>query len=158
MGAPQSTPARCPLCDEQTGNPVTLKCNHSFCQRCIGDLWSVNPNGPYHCPEWKCKTLYHTLPFDSSLIGHRPHANKRSAPSARSAAGKRDNSPRLDVLSPGRVMGPLATVRSSGSLRTCLKRFDWCIRDHLTYPRSFVGSLQQADFILFTLAIASLIC
>uniref|UniRef100_A0A3P9BB17 Si:dkey-29p10.4 n=1 Tax=Maylandia zebra TaxID=106582 RepID=A0A3P9BB17_9CICH len=68
MGASLDTPARCPLCTELTRDPVTLKCNHSFCQRCIGDLWSINPNGPYHCPEWRCKTEYQTLPFHSSLI------------------------------------------------------------------------------------------
>lgn len=68
MGASLDTPTRCPLCDELTRDPVTLKCNHSFCQRCIGDLWSINPNGPYRCPEWRCKTEYQTLPFHSSLI------------------------------------------------------------------------------------------
>ncbi|XP_028288025.1 E3 ubiquitin/ISG15 ligase TRIM25 [Parambassis ranga] len=68
MGASLDTPARCPLCNELTRDPVTLKCNHRFCQRCIGDLWSINPNGPYKCPEWMCKTVYQTLPFDRSLI------------------------------------------------------------------------------------------
>ncbi|XP_068169095.1 tripartite motif-containing protein 14 [Antennarius striatus] len=68
MGASSSTLVRCALCDAQTGSPVTLKCNHRFCQRCIGDLWSVTPNGPYHCPEWRCKTVYRSLPFDSKLI------------------------------------------------------------------------------------------
>uniref|UniRef100_A0A3B3ZW09 Uncharacterized protein n=1 Tax=Periophthalmus magnuspinnatus TaxID=409849 RepID=A0A3B3ZW09_9GOBI len=68
MGASLDTPATCPLCNELTRDPVTLKCNHRFCQRCIGDLWSVVPNGPYHCPEWRCKTVYHTLPFDHNLI------------------------------------------------------------------------------------------
>ncbi|XP_027128881.1 E3 ubiquitin/ISG15 ligase TRIM25 [Larimichthys crocea] len=78
MGAVLDTPTRCPLCNELTAEPVTLKCNHRFCQRCIGDLWSVAPNGPYHCPEWRCKTVYHTLPFDSSLI-RRPPTNNRGA-------------------------------------------------------------------------------
>ncbi|XP_054476197.1 E3 ubiquitin/ISG15 ligase TRIM25 [Anoplopoma fimbria] len=68
MGASLDTPARCPLCNELTREPVTLKCNHRFCQRCLGDLWSVSPNGPYHCPEWRCTTVYQTLPFD----GKRP--------------------------------------------------------------------------------------
>ncbi|KAL6106538.1 uncharacterized protein ACO6RY_10389 [Pungitius sinensis] len=67
MGASLDTPARCPLCNELTRDPVTLKCNHRFCQRCLGDLWSVSPNGPYHCPEWRCKTVYQTLPFNCPL-------------------------------------------------------------------------------------------
>ncbi|XP_031717981.1 E3 ubiquitin/ISG15 ligase TRIM25 [Anarrhichthys ocellatus] len=82
MGATLDTPARCPLCDELTGDPVTLKCNHRFCQRCIGDLWSISPTGPYHCPEWRCTTVYQTLPFDSRLSP----ASSRWAP-PRSAAG-----------------------------------------------------------------------
>uniref|UniRef100_UPI0037E708B9 tripartite motif-containing protein 14 n=1 Tax=Semicossyphus pulcher TaxID=241346 RepID=UPI0037E708B9 len=77
MGASLDTPARCPLCNEMTGEPVTLKCNHQFCQRCIGDLWSVTPNGPYHCPEWRCKTVYQTLPFANGL--KRPPTNSRRA-------------------------------------------------------------------------------
>ncbi|CAG5957828.1 unnamed protein product [Menidia menidia] len=79
MGAALDTPARCPLCNELTREPVTLKCNHQFCQRCIGDLWSITPTGPFHCPEWKCKTVYQTLPFDRSLI--RSPAPSRAAPS-----------------------------------------------------------------------------
>ncbi|XP_072242190.1 tripartite motif-containing protein 14 [Leuresthes tenuis] len=68
MGAALDTHFRCPLCEEMTREPVTLKCNHRFCQRCIGDLWSVTPTGPYHCPEFRCKTVYQTLPFDRSFI------------------------------------------------------------------------------------------
>ncbi|XP_019935050.2 tripartite motif-containing protein 14 isoform X1 [Paralichthys olivaceus] len=68
MGASLDTPTSCPLCNELTRDPVTLKCNHRFCRRCIGDLWSVTPDGPYHCPEWRCKTVYPTLPFDRSLV------------------------------------------------------------------------------------------
>lgn len=84
MGASLDTPTKCPLCNELTREPVTLKCNHRFCQRCIGDLWSINPNGPYHCPEWRCKTEYQTLPFDSSLI-RSPAPKGRAQP--RSTAG-----------------------------------------------------------------------
>uniref|UniRef100_A0A3Q3M8V5 Si:dkey-29p10.4 n=1 Tax=Labrus bergylta TaxID=56723 RepID=A0A3Q3M8V5_9LABR len=86
MGASLDTPARCPLCNELTGEPVTLKCNHQFCQRCIGDLWSVTPNGPYHCPEWRCKTVYQTLPFQDSLT---PNSSRRAKP--RSTAGSSSN-------------------------------------------------------------------
>uniref|UniRef100_A0A3P8RNZ6 Si:dkey-29p10.4 n=1 Tax=Amphiprion percula TaxID=161767 RepID=A0A3P8RNZ6_AMPPE len=68
MGASLETPAMCPVCNVQTGEPVTLKCNHRFCQRCIGDLWSITPSGPYHCPLSRCNTVYQSLPFDSSLI------------------------------------------------------------------------------------------
>ncbi|XP_035013758.1 E3 ubiquitin/ISG15 ligase TRIM25 [Hippoglossus stenolepis] len=68
MGNQLDTPTRCPLCNAMTMDPVTLKCNHRFCRRCIGDLWSVAPDGPYHCPEWRCKTVYRTLPFDRSLM------------------------------------------------------------------------------------------
>ncbi|CAN9499095.1 unnamed protein product [Ophioblennius macclurei] len=67
MGASLDTPARCPLCNELTRDPVTLKCNHRFCQRCIGDLWSVTPTGPYRCPQFRCQTVYQTLPFDRRL-------------------------------------------------------------------------------------------
>uniref|UniRef100_A0A8C6WVY3 Si:dkey-29p10.4 n=1 Tax=Neogobius melanostomus TaxID=47308 RepID=A0A8C6WVY3_9GOBI len=85
MGASLDTPATCPLCNELTREPVTLKCNHRFCQRCIGDLWSIVPNGPYHCPEWRCKTVYHTLPFDNSLIWRRPSPGPRPSPRSSSA-------------------------------------------------------------------------
>ncbi|XP_029379180.1 tripartite motif-containing protein 14 [Echeneis naucrates] len=68
MGASLDTPAKCPLCKELTRDLVALKCNHRFCRRCIGDLWSVSPNGPYRCPQWRCQTEYRTLPFDSGLI------------------------------------------------------------------------------------------
>ncbi|KAM8893099.1 tripartite motif-containing protein 14 isoform 2-T2 [Spinachia spinachia] len=78
MGASLDTPATCPLCNELTGEPVTLKCNHRFCQRCLGDLWSISPSGPYHCPEWRCKTVYQTLPFDRPLSSTRsPRAQPR---------------------------------------------------------------------------------
>ncbi|KAM9375469.1 tripartite motif-containing protein 14 isoform 2-T2 [Pholidichthys leucotaenia] len=68
MGNAVETPATCPLCNELTRDPVTLKCSHRFCQICIGDLWSITPNGPYKCPQFRCKTEYQTLPFDKSLI------------------------------------------------------------------------------------------
>ncbi|XP_034541622.1 E3 ubiquitin/ISG15 ligase TRIM25 [Notolabrus celidotus] len=90
MGASLDTPTRCPLCNELTGEPVTLKCNHQFCQRCIGDLWSVSPNGPYHCPEWRCKTVYQTLPFSSGLT--RPPTNSRRAqPRSSGGSGSTSN-------------------------------------------------------------------
>uniref|UniRef100_A0A3Q3NEZ3 Si:dkey-29p10.4 n=1 Tax=Mastacembelus armatus TaxID=205130 RepID=A0A3Q3NEZ3_9TELE len=72
MGANLNTPAKCLVCKEQTQDPVTLKCNHQFCRRCIEDLWSISPDGPYCCPKWGCKATYQSLPFDSSLI--RPPA------------------------------------------------------------------------------------
>lgn len=68
MGASLDTPTKCPLCNELTREPVTLRCNHQFCPRCIGDLWSVTPTGPYHCPQWRCTTVYQTLPFDGKLL------------------------------------------------------------------------------------------
>nr|XP_057931603.1 E3 ubiquitin/ISG15 ligase TRIM25 [Doryrhamphus excisus] len=77
MGASLDTPTKCPLCSELTREPVTLKCNHRFCQRCIADLWSVCPSGPFHCPEWRCKTSYKTLPFDSSLLWP-PNTSRRA--------------------------------------------------------------------------------
>ncbi|CAL8261228.1 unnamed protein product [Merluccius merluccius] len=64
MGASLDTPpAPCPLCYQLMRDPVVLKCKHRFCHRCIGDLWSGSPSGPYHCPEWRCSTVYRTLPF-----------------------------------------------------------------------------------------------
>ncbi|GAA6224037.1 E3 ubiquitin/ISG15 ligase TRIM25-like [Lates japonicus] len=89
MGASLDTPARCPLCNELTREPVTLKCNHQFCRRCIGDLWSVTPNGPYHCPEWRCKTVYQTLPFDRSLI-RQPTPSRRAQPRSTTATSSND--------------------------------------------------------------------
>uniref|UniRef100_A0A3Q2U867 Si:dkey-29p10.4 n=1 Tax=Fundulus heteroclitus TaxID=8078 RepID=A0A3Q2U867_FUNHE len=84
MGASLDTPAKCLLCDAMTPNPVALKCNHRFCRRCIGDLWSVTPSGPYHCPESRCKVVYQTLPFEDSFI--RPPTPSRQPP-PRSPAG-----------------------------------------------------------------------
>ncbi|XP_013872254.1 E3 ubiquitin/ISG15 ligase TRIM25 [Austrofundulus limnaeus] len=84
MGAALDTPMKCHLCDELTQDPVTLKCNHRFCQRCIGDLWSINPTGPYHCPQSRCKTVYQTLPFSKSFI-------RSPTPSRSSAAGTSSN-------------------------------------------------------------------
>lgn len=92
MGQTNGTPVLCHLCSEETGDPVTLKCNHRFCQRCIGDLWSVTPDGPYHCPEWMCKTTYRTLPFDRTLLRHQPSAKKRHARPP-SSAGTRTERP-----------------------------------------------------------------
>ncbi|KAG7231114.1 hypothetical protein INR49_027154 [Caranx melampygus] len=90
MGASLDTPASCPLCNELTRDPVILKCNHRFCRRCIGDLWSITPNGPYHCPEWRCKTTYQTLPFDRSLI--RPLApSRRAQPRSPAASSNEQN-------------------------------------------------------------------
>ncbi|XP_059191752.1 E3 ubiquitin/ISG15 ligase TRIM25 [Centropristis striata] len=86
MGAALDTPTCCPLCNELTREPVTLKCNHRFCQRCIGDLWSVAPNGPYHCPEFRCKTVYQTLPFDNK---RSPTNSRWTQP--RSTAGTSNN-------------------------------------------------------------------
>lgn len=85
MGSSLGTPAKCQLCGELTGDFVTLKCNHYFCQRCIGDLWSVNPDGPYHCPKWRCKTVYRSMPFDKSMIRHQANPSSRAQP--RSASG-----------------------------------------------------------------------
>lgn len=114
MGASLDTPARCPLCNELTGDPVTLKCNHRFCQRCIGDLWSVTPNGPYHCPEWRCKTVYRTLPFDSSLI--LPPSNSRRAP-PRSSAGTINSGLLLQHNMPGeRLQANQASSNVPGTL------------------------------------------
>ncbi|XP_061826282.1 tripartite motif-containing protein 14 [Nerophis lumbriciformis] len=69
MGASLAAPPFiCPLCRDVTRNPVILECKHRFCPRCIGDLWSVCPSGPFNCPGWRCKTSYQTLPFDSGLL------------------------------------------------------------------------------------------
>ncbi|XP_071351746.1 tripartite motif-containing protein 14 [Trachinotus anak] len=89
MGASLDTPARCPLCNELTRDPVSLKCNHRFCRRCIGDLWSVTPDGPYHCPEWRCKTVYQTLPFDRSFI-RPPAPSRRAQPRSTAATSSND--------------------------------------------------------------------
>ncbi|KAM4618765.1 tripartite motif-containing protein 14 [Polymixia lowei] len=81
MGASLDTPTVCPLCNESVRDPVILKCSHRFCQRCIGDLWSGCPNGPYHCPEWRCKTVYTTLPFErpSTFRQRANHGSKAAS-------------------------------------------------------------------------------
>ncbi|KAM8860819.1 tripartite motif-containing protein 14 [Synchiropus picturatus] len=89
MGASLDTPSKCPLCDEHTHKPVVLKCNHRFCQRCIGDLWSVTPKGPFRCPEWRCKTEYKTAPFDSSQW-RTPSFSRPSRPSTSTGSSKND--------------------------------------------------------------------
>ncbi|AWP08236.1 putative tripartite motif-containing protein 14-like [Scophthalmus maximus] len=94
MGASLDTPASCPLCSELTRDPVTLKCSHRFCRRCIGDLWSVTPDGPYHCPQWRCGTVYRTLPFDGSSIWPTSSTSRRAQPP--SAAG---SSSRVGIFS-----------------------------------------------------------
>ncbi|CAK6961599.1 tripartite motif-containing protein 14 [Scomber scombrus] len=91
MGAVLDTPASCPLCNELTRDPVVLKCKHRFCQRCIGDLWSITPNGPYNCPEWRCKTVYQTLPFDRSLIRPPPTPSRRAQPRSTTIEGTSSN-------------------------------------------------------------------
>ncbi|KAM9808395.1 tripartite motif-containing protein 14 [Neosynchiropus ocellatus] len=89
MGASLDTLSKCPLCDENTLKPVVLKCNHRFCQRCIGDLWSVTPKGPFRCPEWRCKTEYKTPPFDSSQW-RTPISSRSSRPSTSTGSSKND--------------------------------------------------------------------
>uniref|UniRef100_A0A3Q1CMQ8 Uncharacterized protein n=1 Tax=Amphiprion ocellaris TaxID=80972 RepID=A0A3Q1CMQ8_AMPOC len=95
MGASLETPAMCPVCNVQTGEPVTLKCNHRFCQRCIGDLWSITPSGPYHCPLSRCNTVYQSLPFDSSLI-RLPAASRRTQPRSSTDTSSNDEQTRFD--------------------------------------------------------------
>ncbi|XP_061772657.1 tripartite motif-containing protein 14-like [Nerophis ophidion] len=81
MGSLLATAAfTCPLCRHVTKTPVILECKHRFCQRCIGDLWSVCPSGPYKCPGWGCSTSYSTLPFDRSLLW--PHKSSPKAPTS----------------------------------------------------------------------------
>ncbi|KAM3842504.1 tripartite motif-containing protein 14 [Diretmus argenteus] len=87
MGASLDVPFACPLCKEAVQDPVTLKCDHRFCQRCIGDLWSVSPSGPYRCPKWTCKAVYTTLPFESSVLrtttsGKRAHPRNTAGTSS----------------------------------------------------------------------------
>ncbi|KAM9855079.1 tripartite motif-containing protein 14 [Aulostomus maculatus] len=90
MGASLDTPTKCPLCDELTPDPVTLKCNHRFCQRCIGDLWSTTPTGPFCCPEWRCKTVYQTPPFDSRLIWPPSKGGRVYSTASAGTSGKDD--------------------------------------------------------------------
>ncbi|CAL8359506.1 unnamed protein product [Lota lota] len=79
MGAVLETPAVCPLCNELAGEPIVLKCNHRYCQRCLGDLWSISPSGPFKCPEWKCTTVYKTLPFGARRAT-KPSSSGQGAP------------------------------------------------------------------------------
>ncbi|KAM6960652.1 tripartite motif-containing protein 16 [Aplochiton taeniatus] len=90
MGASLDTPAQkttvCRLCHGLYRDPVTLKCNHRFCKRCIGDLWSGSATGPYFCPEWRCKTEYTTLPFvmDDPRVPTYTNQRRRFASSGKS--------------------------------------------------------------------------
>ncbi|XP_038610233.1 E3 ubiquitin-protein ligase TRIM21-like [Tachyglossus aculeatus] len=43
----------CPICLEFSGEPMSIKCGHSFCHRCISELWS---KGLSSCPE--CRTCF----------------------------------------------------------------------------------------------------
>lgn len=115
MGAAQGTPANCLLCDVLTPNPVTLRCNHQFCQRCIGDLWSVTPSGPYHCPESRCRVVYQTLPFDRSFIRPPPTPNRQS-PSRSTAvsSGGRSSSHNEESSSASDLRRPSLTSRLLG--------------------------------------------
>ncbi|XP_034032158.1 E3 ubiquitin/ISG15 ligase TRIM25 [Thalassophryne amazonica] len=63
MGSSLDTPAKCIICRELTRNPVTLKCRHRFCQRCLSDFWSAG-SGPYRCPYSTCGSVYQRLPFE----------------------------------------------------------------------------------------------
>ncbi|XP_072291345.1 tripartite motif-containing protein 14 [Eucyclogobius newberryi] len=104
MGASLDTPATCCLCETLTQDPVTLKCDHSFCRNCIGDLWSIQPNGPYHCPNWRCKTVYHTLPFDHNLIRRKqqPSQSPWPSPSSNAATSKNNEHPSTSSSALGR--------------------------------------------------------
>uniref|UniRef100_A0A8D3E8A1 Si:dkey-29p10.4 n=1 Tax=Scophthalmus maximus TaxID=52904 RepID=A0A8D3E8A1_SCOMX len=98
MGASLDTPASCPLCSELTRDPVTLKCSHRFCRRCIGDLWSVTPDGPYHCPQWRCGTVYRTLPFDGSSIWPTSSTSRRAQPPSAAATLRNNEQNKFDSI------------------------------------------------------------
>ncbi|XP_066569682.1 E3 ubiquitin-protein ligase TRIM21 [Amia ocellicauda] len=50
----------CPLCHRVCQMPSALQCGHCFCLRCIQEVWSGSPTGPYYCPE--CKAEYRNMP------------------------------------------------------------------------------------------------
>ncbi|XP_028307472.1 tripartite motif-containing protein 14 [Gouania willdenowi] len=151
MGASLDTPAVCPLCNELTQDLFTLKCNHRFCRRCIGDLWSINTSGPYRCPEFRCKTVYQSLPFDRRT---HPNSSKGDA-----CSGEENTSdPLLRGSSLSRFLGkrkattsvsgqPNAKRSSVGSSRV---PFDIeapsvsfsDVLEHETKRASFLGSTQ----------------
>lgn len=94
MGASLDTPMQetdtvCRLCNNVYRDQITLKCNHRFCKRCIGDLWSDSSTGPYYCPEWRCKTEYTTLPFvtDPPRVPSYANQTRRFATSGKSKEG-----------------------------------------------------------------------
>ncbi|XP_056137899.1 tripartite motif-containing protein 16 isoform X2 [Lampris incognitus] len=107
MGASLDTPSPCSMCYELIQRPVILKCNHRFCQRCLGDLWSVSPNGPYRCPQWKCTTVYKTLPFDLSTAGPSPRS---PPPQPRGAAGESRTDGAITVNTTGFTLWKPSTI------------------------------------------------
>ncbi|XP_030222278.1 E3 ubiquitin/ISG15 ligase TRIM25 [Gadus morhua] len=96
MGAVLDTPSVCPLCKELVGDPIILKCKHRYCRRCIGDLWSITPSGPYKCPEWKCKTVYNTLPF-GTRSATEPGSSGQAPPQGTSSNPKWERPPFTNV-------------------------------------------------------------
>lgn len=112
MGASLEIPSRCLICSELTRDIVTLKCNHRFCQQCIGDLWSITPEGPYKCPKWQCNAVYQSLPFDRGLI--RPPTPIRRPPPS-SPAGPSDNSEENPLLRRPSLSGHLLGKRKSST-------------------------------------------
>lgn len=105
MGASLETPARCHLCKVESSEPVTLKCKHRFCRRCIEDLWSPVPNGPYRCPEWRCKMVYQTLPFDRTLIPQRASSGSRGVQTRSTAGTIEVNAAANNLISPMNYAG-----------------------------------------------------
>lgn len=79
MGASLDTPAECPVCKQQKSELVILECKHQFCQRCIEDLWSATPDGPYYCPESRCKREFRTLPFNRTSRPRKSSSRRRGA-------------------------------------------------------------------------------
>ncbi|KAL0968703.1 hypothetical protein UPYG_G00270470 [Umbra pygmaea] len=126
MGASLDTPVReppvCPLCHFVCRDPKALTCKHCFCYRCISELWSASPSGPYYCPE--CKEEYKTLPrgFDNhTYVRPRRDETPRNTHTAAATGWAGDDIEVVEVNTEGWTKGKTPSI-SSPSKRLLGKR------------------------------------
>ncbi|XP_038673153.1 E3 ubiquitin-protein ligase TRIM39-like isoform X2 [Scyliorhinus canicula] len=55
----------CSICLQVYTDPVILKCNHSFCQACIENLWKDTCTGFYSCPE--CQESFKVMALEKNF-------------------------------------------------------------------------------------------
>lgn len=73
---------KCPICFEDFKNPVSLPCDHTYCQRCIADHVCARP-GPSLCPE--CRRPFQRKDLrDCRLLGNIVYAARENLVAGRS--------------------------------------------------------------------------